>query len=290
MKTIVQTLSGIPVRAHVFSWVLFLLIVFFFVAVFLAYEDEAVWNGWTEAGEFRNPSYGEHIYPESVFRTRANTWSNLAYVLVGIYAVVLGIMDWNPSARKRYGPLLFHPALGILFGFACCYLGAGSGLFHASLTRWGQQLDVAAMYAPLVALIALNLDRLLPAWPVWSLAAVVAGTLLYLYKWSMSSSIVLPVLILCVGAFMALDRFRRDTSLDFRWALLALVSLIAAVAFRQLDVARRFTGPDTWLQGHVLWHVFTAASLACAWLYYRSEGVVVPARDEAEQDAVEARE
>ncbi len=40
---------------------------------------------------------------------------------------------------------------------------------------------------------------------------------------------------------------------------------------RQVDVAGRFTGPDAWLQGHSLWHLLTSVSLACMYLYYRSE-------------------
>ncbi|HOC69167.1 MAG TPA: ceramidase domain-containing protein [Candidatus Hydrogenedentes bacterium] len=280
MKIKSKTFSSIPVRAHVVSWGLFLLTVLFFLVIFLVYKEEAVWSRWDEARELRDPSYGERIYPDSVFRTRANTWSNLAYVLVGIYVIVIGVMDWRNPAQKPAGYLRSRPALGILFGLACCYLGVGSGIFHASLTHWGQQLDVAAMYAPLVALIALNLDRLLPAWPLWGLAAVFASALLYVYKWSMSSSTVLPALILGVGCFMVVDRFRRDRRTEFRWGLFALISLVLAIAFRQLDVAGRFTGPDTWLQGHVLWHFLTAASLACAYSYYRSEIRVVTDRHE----------
>ena len=282
MKTKSKTFSSIPVRAHVVSWVLFLLIVLFFLVFFVAYEEKAVWSGWEEAREMRDPSYGERIYPDSVFRTRANTWSNLAYVLVGIYVIVIGVMDWRNPAQKPAGYLRSRPALGIFFGLACCYLGVGSGIFHASLTCWGQQLDVASMYAPLVALIALNLDRRIPAWPVWVLAALLASALLYVYKWSMSSSVVLPALILATGCFMVLDGFRRDRRMEFRWGLLALISLVLAFAFRQLDVAGRFTGPDTWLQGHVLWHFLTAASLACACFYYRSETYVVTDRHEME--------
>ena len=53
----------------------------------------------------------------------------------------------------------------------------------------------------------------------------------------------------------------------------APVCLVLAYQFRQLDIDRRFTGPDTWLQGHVLWHFLTAATLATVYLYHRSERV-----------------
>jgi len=47
-----------------------------------------------------------------------------------------------------------------------------------------------------------------------------------------------------------------------------------AITFRQLDVAGRFGTPDTFLQGHALWHLLTAASLGAMYMYYRSESLV----------------
>ena len=91
-----------------------------------------------------------------------------------------GTISAGTAANAGY--VIRTPAMSILFGFACCYLGFGSGLFHASLTRLGQQLDVAAMYSPLVAAIAMNVGRWMPRlnrmvvrrvfrpgqfWPAW---------------------------------------------------------------------------------------------------------------------------
>lgn len=271
IKKMCRACAGISPRVYAWSLGLCVAATLACLGLFLACANTPVWEGWQASGELRHPIYGERIFVDSVFRTRANTWSNLAYIYVGIYVLVAGFFDWKRPAPEGSGPLRRRPAMGMLYGLACCYLGVGSGIFHASLTRWGQQLDVAAMYSPLVALIALNLDRLRPAWPLWGLCAITASALLYIYKWSMSSSLVLPALILSVGLFMALDRFRRDYCLESRWILFAIVSLVAAFTFRMLDVAGHFTGSDAWLQGHVLWHGFTASALACAWLYYRSE-------------------
>ena len=87
----------------------------------------------------------------------------------------------------------------------------------------------------------------------------------------MSSTMVLSTLILTVGYFGALDLFRISRKMSVRWLLLAGVTLGAGVACRQLDVAGKFTGPDAWVQGHALWHLFTALSIGCMYLYYRSE-------------------
>ena len=82
---------------------------------------------------------------------------------MGFYAFALGCRDLQGKPPVEGGYLIKTPAMSILFGATCCYLGFGSGLFHASLTRWGQQLDVAAMYSPLVVFIAINLGRWIPA-------------------------------------------------------------------------------------------------------------------------------
>jgi hypothetical protein len=134
------------------------------------------------------------------------------------------------------------------------------------------------MYSPLVALIALNIGRWWPetgerqTWPLLCTLAVTASALLYLYKWSMSSGIVLPGLILAVLAFGVLDRIRPRTQLAARWLAVAGVTLVLAFLCRQLDVAGKFfpTG-DAWLQGHSFWHLFTSLALMSMYFYYRSE-------------------
>ncbi len=244
--------------------------------------DGRVWSGWTESHGLRRPEYAERVQFDAFFRTRANTWSNLAYVLVGCYAFVLGWRDSRLRESSEVLYLLKTPALSIAFGVACCYLGVGSGLFHASLTRFGQQLDVAAMYSPLLVLIAISAGRMLPridigreyqvpTWPLFLLIVGCASWFLFLYKWSMSSTHVLGSLIAIMGLTCVHDQMRRRPKLDERWLIASLASLILAVACRQLDIAGLFTGPDAWLQGHAFWHVLTSLSLACMYFYFRSE-------------------
>jgi predicted membrane channel-forming protein YqfA (hemolysin III family) len=243
-----------------------------------ALQGHDVWAGWREGSELRNPVYAEAVHINEVFRTRANTWSNMFYVAAGLYAIVLGAYDARRRVSSGSGYLVSTAAMSILFGTACCYLGFGSGVFHASLTHRGQQLDVAAMYSPLVALIALNIGKLWPeikgrpAWPLLCALAVIASALLYVYKWSMSSSIVLPGLILAVLVFGVADRFQKRTQLAARWLVAAGVMLVLSAVCRELDVHGRFfpTG-DSWLQGHSFWHLFTSLALICAYFYYRSE-------------------
>lgn len=246
-------------------------------------RDRNVWEGWSESRELRQPAYAERVHIDDVFRTRTNTWSNLAFVFVGFYSFALCWQDLRRSTPSEAGYLVRTPAMGLAFGLACCYLGVGSGLFHASLTRFGQQLDVAAMYAPLLVLIAVNLDRWipslpirgrsLPTYPILIALVVLVCVILFYLKWSMSSKNVLSTLIVSLSLFALLDRFSSSRKTNVRWLLGSSAAFVAGVACRQLDVAGRFTGPDAWLQGHALWHLLTSLSLGCMLIYYRSEVV-----------------
>jgi len=275
--------NPVPARVHRQVWAVFAGVLVLLGTVYSLYRDHDIWSAWRPASELRHPAYGETIHEHSVFRTRANTWSNLPYVLLGLYAIALGLDDNRERKRSaRAGFLVQTPGLSLLFGAGCCYLGLGSGIFHASLTRWGQQLDVAAMFAPLLGLIAINLGRwfpvlringrpAIPTWPLLAGLVVVADGLLYRFKWSISAANLLTALILAVAAGAALDWRQRRTRFTRSWLMAAALALVLAVICRQSDVRRHFTGPEAWLQGHALWHAFTCLSLASMYLYHRSE-------------------
>ena len=258
-------------KSHVFVWGTVAVIALALWWVTRAAREQNVWAGWRESGELRRPAYRERIYEREVFRTWANTWSNLAYMIVGLYGIALGCCDRREGRNGAY--LLRTSALSFAFGAACCCLGIGSGLFHASLTRLGQQLDVAAMYPPLMVMIAVGIGRWIPALRTWLLLALVAvaSGLLFYFKWAMSSPIVLCSLVGSVTILTLLARFCSARKPDGRWLLASVASLLAAVICRQLDIAARFSGPDAWAQGHALWHVLTALSLGCVYAFYRSE-------------------
>jgi predicted membrane channel-forming protein YqfA (hemolysin III family) len=273
----------LPAWVHGFAWGAIILLTLTLVGILQGRHSRDVWEGWRESSELRRPVYAEQVNVNAVFRTRANTWSNLAYVLVGFYAIAISCHDRRRPVPYGASYLAQTPALSLTFGLACCCLGVGSGLFHASLTRFGQQLDVAAMYAPLLVLIALSIGRRiprlkcgdrhrnLPTWPISVFLIGVASLLLFLYKWSMSSTIVLSALIATLGFLAVLDRLQTSRRTDLRWLGWSCLALVTALICRELDIAKRFTGPNAWLQGHALWHILTSLSLGCMYSYYWSE-------------------
>jgi hypothetical protein len=274
--------TRLPVRLHAVVWAA-LLVMVVFLAIPSAFDGERVWDGWRESDGLRRPTYAERIYPDNFFRTWANTWSNLSYISVGFYCLALGWNDGHQRHAARVGYLVNTPAMSFLFGSTCCWLGVSSGFFHASLTRIGQQLDVAAMYGPLVVLMAMSLGLKLPrvklrkdseGWPTWPWLVgmtLIAEAVFIYFKWSMSSRVMLSLLCHLVGICAVLDRLLWMRNLDLSWLVWSTIALAIGIACRQLDIAGQFSGSDAWLQGHALWHLFTAASLGFMYMYYRSE-------------------
>jgi len=166
-----------------------------------------------------------------------NTVSNLAYLFVGL---AVGL-------RRR-------DLAGGVFAAAMALLCAGSGLFHASMTRAGQWLDVVAMYVALNTLVGFALHaggvasfaRTLPAF-------LALDALLAAFKWSVPT---IPILALQGGVLLAmLGRGARRGALPWANALAPSAIFLAGFAVRELDVRHVACDPVGWLwQGHAVWH------------------------------------
>ncbi|MDG1206058.1 MAG: hypothetical protein P8N51_11880 [Pseudomonadales bacterium] len=254
-----------------------------FVILYLVFKDVPVWNNWRPAAEFINPEYGERIYADSVFRTRMNTWSNLSYILFGFYAIALGINDWKKGLSLERGYLAHVPIQSVLFGIALIYSGLASGFFHASLTHYGQQCDVGAMYAMMLCIAAIPVGSWLPQaqvpgthrnYPTWPVIAVlvVSGSLYFTYyKWDYNFGDVSSYSTSVLFIFAAASLIQPGKYLQLRWLIAAFVSIAVAAKIRELDMQDGFTGPDSVFQGHAVWHLISSLYYFFIFLYFRSE-------------------
>lgn len=253
------------------------------LVLFLLLKDVAVWTGWEPARELVDPSYAERIYPDSVFRTRMNTWSNLCYILLGFYAIGLAINDWKKGLALKRGYLTHVPIQSVVFGVACIYLGFGSGFFHASLTRCGQQCDVGGMYATMLCVAAIPIGSWLPRMEVPGIrrtfptgpliaALVVCGSIYFTYyKWEYSFRDVSSYLHGTLLIFAAASFFQPGKYLQVRWLIAAIVSIALGAYIRKLDIQGSFSGPESIFQGHAIWHLVSCLYFLFLFWYFRSE-------------------
>jgi hypothetical protein len=282
-----NTLRGAPRWVHGFAWGITGAFTLVLAVLYLIYRDTDVWMILCDAPLPTKHGFNEALHG-SIYRQRANTLSNLAYVLVGLYVIAYAWWDYRRPTKETDPYAVRHPALMGLFGVTCIEVGIGSGLMHAAMTPWGHKLDVLGMVAVLTTLSALHFARWIPSirvggqyWPTWPVHGLLAVTIsiflaVNVHMFGGAGNTAYAVLIGIVGIVMALEHFFGKTSRQYRWSVLALVSLALAFYIWNLDRAGQFSSPESWFQGHAIWHMLTAVSLGSAAVLYRSEVPINP--------------
>lgn len=281
-----NTLRGAPAWVHVFSWGTCGVFTLALVVLYLLYRDTDVWLVLSGNPLPENHPFNEAIYG-SIYRQRANTLSCLGYVLVGLYVIAYAWWDFRRPTSLADPYAVRQPALMGIFGITCIELGVGSGLMHAALTSWGHKLDVLGMVSTLATLTALHWARWVPGvrvggryWPTWPVFGflAVAGSIYFVLNLSRfgfgNAGYAGIIGIVSVG--IGMEFIFGKTSLQYRWPLLSLASLALAFYAWNLDKAGRFSSPDSWFQGHALWHLLTAVTLGSVAVFYRSEAPIRP--------------
>lgn len=281
-------LRDAPMWVHAAAWGSFALPTLASIVLFYAYRDGDIWAKWLGANEAatRWPTgiethFAERIYGASIFRTPANTLSNLAYVLVGLYILAYTLYDFRRPTSRQDPYAVRRPALMAYFGFTCLLLGFGSGYMHASLSSNGHWYDLLGMYGSLVAIVALHWGRWFPDLRLGSFrlpspfilipAAMAVTYYLALNDGPFGYRRIMVALFATIMMSFCVDIASRRTRIEHRWHILALLAFIVAFAIWNLTNAGRFSGPEAWLQGHAVWHVLTGVSLGCMAILYRSE-------------------
>lgn len=229
--------------------------------VTVAPEDLPCWGGQTLGTHGRREFFCEHNRDRCVAQP-ANTWSNLAY-LGAAFAV-------HTAARARRGRRamgLADKVFAALLTAECAFLAVASGLFHASVTRWAERLDLSATYGAVLGLLGYALARLTdregtrPRRTLWIAAGVLAAqAAITAVKFHLNDFVVLPAVLLalalCLAALRAQERAEREP----------LRAGIAAAALAGgvwgLDLGRVVCAPTSLLQGHAAWHALTAVAIA----------------------------
>ncbi len=213
----------------------------------------------------------------AVVREPQNTWSNLAFIFVGLW-IVAG--DRRPHAR--------------LLSAALIALGLGSGLYHASLLPAWRNVDVATMAWTSFALCHFGWLSVRPASCPSSRATLIAGLIggtaaiiattlrtpvVIFGQKPFATTFLTTVGIGIVFTLLMLGLFFRspdrrlsgvtDKRRSFLWFAVLTATLALAVACQLNDrPGGCLCRPDAPVQGHAVWHVLMAAALAQAYLLF----------------------
>ena len=193
----------------------------------------------------------------------ADTWSNLAYV-------VLGLFMWHAARRAGRRDLR-------LFGPASIAVGVFSFAYHASYTWLLQFFDFVGMFLFCFIAIARNASRLGWIEPRhegrFFALGVAASSALVPVLFELGVAIQLSV-ALCVAVALGQEACLRRRAVGARFSRaypIGLVLFATATLCSALDLSRVACDPsDHWLQGHAAWHVLSAFSLLAFFRFYQA--------------------
>ena len=228
------------------------------------------WTAWRPATCLPDACFCEAIGSGTILQP-SNTWSNLAFVIVGAVIAVSATPD--RPLRRSYA---------LILAFACVGIGLGSWFYHASLTFVGQWLDVMSMYllgtfmvlhAAIGILSGAQRSRRMPkdsrAFTVSYIVINLAlGVLLIV--WPEARRYLFGALIVSALILEAILHRRKQTTLQAKWLIAALGVYVVAQIIWTLDLNHIVCDPTSVLQGHAVWHVLTALSAGLVYGYYQS--------------------
>lgn len=236
------------------------------------------WAGWPlgTAGTFAE--FCERNRMIAFVRQPANTWSNLAYLFYGLLCFRLAIYDSKQPSKENL--ILRWPIISWVFGFTFVYLCLGSFFYHASLTRMGQHFDMGGTYAlvafPVLVNVAKTYNYYRPGKERMTIGALIAIAaivfmLIFVFKWHLKATETLGGLIVAVIASTLWYHVASKKQYHIIFGALAVLSMAFAYFIWHQDRYKVWCDPDSLVQGHAFWHVFTGLGGFFVYLMLRSE-------------------
>lgn len=196
------------------------------------------------------------------FNEPANTWSNLLYLVVGIYIWKAAKKD-GQKFLSLWGPCIFITGLLSFF-------------YHSTnnlLTQFG---DFFGMYFLTGFLVSLNLRRLniisnkFINIAFWLYVIVFSGVFYGALEMGIKVQFIIVVQAAIILGLEILCFNKAIQKIDYRFLGLGLIGIIIAETFSLLDVNRIMCDPNNHIiQGHALWHVIGAIAFIPVFKFYQ---------------------
>ncbi len=234
------------------------------------------WEAWRPAVCMPDDCFCEKLRPGPI-RQPVNTWTSLSFVLLGLAVMAIANVDASRSSLdspSSGGKITATPVYSVIYGFAAVVIGLGGTFYHASMSLLGLWFDLMGMYLFANFMVLYNISRLGHLGPtpfvLWYVIANLAGALLLVVRPDVGRHGFGLILLVALVSDAAVRR-KMDLIVDTRLLLGAIGLFLIAFLIWTLDLARVVCSPESWLQGHGLWHILTAAAVGLVYLYFRSE-------------------
>lgn len=229
------------------------------------------WAAWRPATCMPDICFCEAIR-DSWVRQPVNAISSLAFLAVAVFVVRVERRPSEPASRLH--PLKSGWVYPAIYGIALALIGLGSAFYHASLTFVGQTADVLGMYLLGTFILIYNSHRLSPLSPAKAMTTYLIGNAALLVLLVQMPALRRYAFAGIILSALALEwRIRRGRRVAARTALLYSAIGLMAVAFAVwvLDITGVACDPQSFLQGHGVWHVLGATSALLLYVFYISE-------------------
>lgn len=215
-------------------------------------------------------------------RQPTNTFSNFIYWISALAILRRGWKD--QSNRKRYNLISANPFYSIMFGSILLYIFIASTFFHSSLTLFASKLDFSAVYSLTLFPFMYFTHR------VWLLSiglpsntlhvkstrtVIVVFTLFYLLLTfflpdSWRHPVVVGIILMLIVCAVVVER-KDPGKTNHRYLTICVGSILIALIWYAFDQRKMLCNPDSYIQPHSLWHVFSGISAFYFYMYIRSE-------------------
>jgi hypothetical protein len=245
------------------------------------YADSHFWDRASHLDGI-DTDFCEYTNMAAFIRQPVNTFTNIIYLLVGLYVYGIAIRDYRE--KKYYNLISANPWYSFTYATIMVFLFFASSYFHSGLTIFGGDLDYSGVFSlslyPLMYFthrVILMLRGLPSNIKHPREARILTGifTLIYLYLTFFSPPLVGRFIVLGMIATMFIFAFfveMKDpgrTNKLYVW--LTIICITIAVVFFGFDNHKILCNPWSFIQPHGIWHLMSGVAAFYFYFYIRSE-------------------